>query len=123
MVQGKMKDGLQPTGPVFTFVDVRDVALAHVRAMELPETGGKRFYLVAEHFSNKKIADIIKAEFPQLKKRLPDVESEDDIPQKVYGFDNERSREMLGIEYRSLKTSVVDTVRSILDFDKTGVIG
>jgi nucleoside-diphosphate-sugar epimerase len=124
MVQGKMKDGLQPTGPVFTFVDVRDVALAHVRAMELPEAAAKRFYLVGEHFSNKKIAEVIWEEFPELRERLPDVEGcEDDIPKKVYGFDNKRSREMLGIEYRSLETSVVDTVRSILDFKDAVVIG
>jgi nucleoside-diphosphate-sugar epimerase len=123
MVLGKMRDGLQPTGPVFTFVDVRDVALAHVRAIELPEAGGKRFYLVGEHFSNKKVAEIIRDESPELREKLPDGKScEDDMPQKVYGFDNKRSREVLGIEYRSLKTSVVDTVRSISEFEDADVV-
>ncbi|KAL1838632.1 hypothetical protein VTJ49DRAFT_2469 [Mycothermus thermophilus] len=46
LVSGKMRSGVQPTAPVFTFVDVRDVALAHIRAMTVPEAGGKRFYVV-----------------------------------------------------------------------------
>ncbi|KAI3318831.1 ketoreductase [Xylariaceae sp. AK1471] len=116
MMQGNMKDGLQPTAPVFTWVDVRDVALAHLRAMTLPKAGGNRFYVVGGHFSNKRIADVIRARFPLLKDRLPaDEDTEDDLPSNVYNFDNRKSREVLGIEYRSLDESVVDTVQSILD--------
>lgn len=46
MVLGNMRAGLAPTAPVFTWVDVRDVALAHLRAIQRPEAGGNRFYLV-----------------------------------------------------------------------------
>lgn len=118
MVQGKMKDGLQPTGPVFTFVDVRDVAQAHVRAMSLPEAGGHRWYLVAEHFSNKRLADIIREAHPELADRLPPKDSGvDDLPEKVYGFNNAKSRDILGIKYKTLEESVADTVKSILEFE------
>ncbi|CAJ2503491.1 Uu.00g108850.m01.CDS01 [Anthostomella pinea] len=116
MVQGKMKEALAPTAPVFTFVDVRDVALAHLRAMTLPQAGGNRFYVVGGHFSNKQIADVIRKSFPQLKDRLPlEADTVDDIPDDVYHFDNSKSREVLGLEYTSLERSVVDTVQSILD--------
>lgn len=117
LVQGKMREGLEPTAPVFTFVDVRDVALAHVRAVTRPEAGGKRFYVVGGYFSNKRLSDIIREGFPELQGRLPPVRvAVDDFPDDVYGFDNRRSREVLGIEYRGLEGSVVDTVKSILEW-------
>jgi nucleoside-diphosphate-sugar epimerase len=112
MVQGKFKDGLPPTG-VYLFVDVRDVALAHVKAMEVPAAGGQRFFAVAGYMSNAGIADIIKNNFPDLADKLP-ADPKSDIPEDVYGFDNSKSKEVLGIEYKSFEKSVVDTVKSLL---------
>ncbi|KAI2627161.1 hypothetical protein GGS21DRAFT_492999 [Xylaria nigripes] len=71
ILQGKMKAGLKPMAPVFTWVDVRDVGLAHLRAMTVAEVGGHRFYIVGGHFSNKRIADVILERFPSLADRLP----------------------------------------------------
>ncbi|KAI0376941.1 ketoreductase [Hypomontagnella monticulosa] len=114
MIQGNMKNGLSPTAPVFTFVDVRDVALAHVRAMTIPEAGGNRFYVVGGNFSNKRIADVIRRTYPGLAARLPE-HAQDDMPDDVYGFDNTKSKKVLGLEYTSLDKSIKDTVQSILD--------
>lgn len=112
-----MREGLEPTAPVFTWVDVRDVALAHVRALMRPEAGGKRFYVVGGYFSNKRLADVIRQRHPELVGKLPPEEvARDDFPEDVYGFDNSRSREVLGIEYRGLEESVDDTVVSILEW-------
>lgn len=117
MIQGKMKEKLEPTG-FYSYVDVRDVAMAHVRAMEAPRASGKRFLLMAGYHSNKEIAEIIASLGPEFKKKLPvDLEStEVDIPGpgERYGFSNKRSTEILGISYASLATSVKDTVDSLL---------
>lgn len=114
---GRMRSGLEPTAPVFTWVDVRDVALAHVRAVARPAAGGSRFYVVGGYFSNKRLADIIRAQHPELAAGLPpQEEARDDFPGDVYGFDNRRSREVLGIDYRRLEDSVGDTVGSILEW-------
>jgi nucleoside-diphosphate-sugar epimerase len=114
-----MRDGIHPTAPVFTFVDVRDVALAHVRALTAPEAGGNRFYVVGGFFSNPRLAGIIRRRFPELSGRLPPEEDvEDDFPANHWGFDNERSRKVLGLEYTALERSVVDTVESILRYDE-----
>lgn len=40
------------------WVDVRDVALAHVRALSTPEAGGARFLLAAGVYCNQQIADV-----------------------------------------------------------------
>lgn len=115
-----MKEVLAPTKPVFTWVDVRDVALAHVRAMTVPDAAGKRFYIVSGHFSNKRLADIIKGTHPQLRDLLPGDDAEDDLPADVYQFDNSRSRTILGLQYRDLETSIRDTVDSILAHQSGG---
>ncbi len=70
---GKHKNNLPPTG-AYLWIDVRDVALAHVRAAELPQAAGKRLLITAGHFSNREIADIIGEEFPELREKIPGKE-------------------------------------------------
>lgn len=112
MIQGKMKDKLSPTG-TFIWVDVRDLAIAHVKAIELPEAAGKRFFVTAGYMSNKDIADCIRENFPELKSQLPPEDSQSDMPKDVFKYDNSRSVEVLGLKYRSLNDCVKDTVKSL----------
>ncbi|KAJ5725567.1 uncharacterized protein N7483_006924 [Penicillium malachiteum] len=114
MIQGKFKDGLSPTG-IFIWVDVRDVALAHVRAIEVAEAGGKRFFVVAGYYSNKQVVDAIRETHPQLETKLPSTDVPDDFPSDIYEIDNSRSREILGLKYRHLKDTVSTTVESLLE--------
>lgn len=117
MIQGKMKDKLNPTG-FYTYVDVRDVALAHIKALDAPDASGKRFLLMAGYHSNKEIAQIIANLGPEYKEKLPSnldaIESDIPGPEERYGFSNKRSIDILGISYTSLATSVKDTVESLL---------
>ena len=111
---GKCKEGLTPTA-TFIWVDVRDLALAHVKAAELPIAANKRYFITAGYFSNKEIADIIREEFPDLAKALPpkDTKTGGYPEEGVYKYDNRRTVEELGIKFRGLKESVVDTVKSL----------
>lgn len=113
MIQGKMKDGLAPSG-YFLWVDVRDIALAHVRAMEVPAAAGKRFFCTAGYVDNAAIADAIKEGYPELSRKLPE-KYESDLPKDIYSYDNGRTRNILGIEYRPVKQCVIDTVKSLLE--------
>lgn len=112
MIQEKCTNQLPPTGS-FIFTDVRDLALAHVKAMEVPEAGGKRFLITAGHYSNKEIVEMIRETHPELIPRLP-ADPIDDFPENVYGYDNSASREVLGIDYHSLKECIGDTTTSLL---------
>ena len=114
---GACKNGLMPTG-THLWIDVRDLAEAHVLAAEKPDAAGKRFFLTAGSFSNKEIAEIIRENFPELAKNLPEGEAlkPGDYPEggMPFGFDNSRSKEVLGMKYRTLNSCIVDTVESLL---------
>ena len=114
IMTGKAKQELPPTG-TFIWVDVRDLALAHVKAAELPDAANKRFFITAGYFSNEEIADIVRDNFPDLKDEVPTKGTKGgEYPEGgVYKYDNSRSKEVLGIEYRGLKESIVDTVKSL----------
>lgn len=112
-VQGKVTTNeLPPTG-TYLFVDVRDLALAHVRAIEVPEAGGKRFFMVGGHCSHKRIMDAIRETHPELESKLP-KDPIDDFPVDVYGYDNSRAREVLGMQFRSLRECIGDTTTSLM---------
>lgn len=104
-----------PAPEAFLWVDVREVALAHVLAMEKSKEGAanKRFFIAAGAFSNKELAEIIQGEWPDhMKDKMPDMATID-VAFSFTGYDNSRSKEILGLEYRSLKESVIDTVKSL----------
>lgn len=115
MIQGRTRQtGLPPT-VVYIFADVRDVAMAHVRALEVPEAGGERFLITGGHYSNKIIADTIRQNYPHLSSKLPPVEEiKDDTPSDIYGYNNDKSRLILGLEYRSIHDCIKDTISSLL---------
>ena len=116
-VQGKWKDAVPATGAAFNWVDVRDVATAHVKAgLEVPEAGGRRLFTTAGRFSNRQILDAVRKNFPEYTDRLPgkDVEGGEFPPKdQIYGFDNSETTKLLGIDWISLETSIVDTVKSV----------
>jgi nucleoside-diphosphate-sugar epimerase len=114
IITGKAKESI-PQNTVFLWVDVRDVALAHVKAIELPDAAGKRFFVTAGYFSNKEVTDIIRKNFPELENELPPKDAKGgDYPEGgVFKYDNTRAKEVLGIKFKSLEDSVVDTVKSL----------
>jgi len=113
LIQGKYKDGNLPRSTIFLWIDARDVALAHVRAIEVAEAGGKRLFITAGHYSSKKIADTIRETHPELASKLPD-NAEEDMPADVYQYNNTLGRQVLGIGYRSFKETIADTVNSLI---------
>lgn len=117
LLAGKWKaDGAVPdTGPAFIWIDVRDVAAAHIKAMEVAEAGGKRLFTTAGAFSNRQIYDIVKKRFgDEYADKLPpaDVKGGETAPEdKRYKFDNAETNRILGIKWRTLEESIVDAVK------------
>ncbi|KAJ9611199.1 methylglyoxal reductase (NADPH-dependent) gre2 [Cladophialophora chaetospira] len=114
-IDGSFKEAVPPTGS-WMWVDVRDVALAHVRAIERSEAGGRRFLLVGSYWTNKDLIDVIRGRFPELRRKLPEA-VESDFPEKIFAFDNKTSKEILGLQYNSFENCIVDTVRKLIEID------
>lgn len=112
LILGKWKQGL-PGSVFWHWVDVRDVALAHVRAMTRPEAAGKRFLLCQGKMSNAEIAQIGIEEFPELRSKVPEV-LESDEPTTLFDIDATQSKEVLGIEYRELRVTIVDAIKALI---------
>jgi nucleoside-diphosphate-sugar epimerase len=120
--QGKFKDEIPASG-VHLWVDVRDVAEAHVAAFEKPDAANKRFFVTAGYFSNKEMCQIIKKNFPDFKDLPSDSTPGGDYPEGtpdkgLYSYNNKRSIDILGLKYKTFEQSIVDSVKS---FQKKGL--
>jgi len=111
--------GMEKCGRVMlSVVDVRDVALAHVKAITVKEAAGNRFIVCNTSLWMKDVADILAEKYladgwPIPTEEIPNADAEQNW------FDNTRSQEVLGITYRPLKDSFIDMCESMI---KTGFV-
>ena len=108
------------------YIDVRDVALAHVKALSLPPSSSpseyeKRFLISGGVFSWKEAAAYLAEARPERKERLPSLEGGvGSLPGTVSTIDVALAKERLWLEtYVAWKTTVSDTVDSFLKLEKT----
>ncbi|CAN9388683.1 unnamed protein product, partial [Alternaria alternata] len=92
-------------------------------AFEKPDAANKRFFVTAGYFSNKELCQIIKKNFPEFKDLPSDDTPGGDYPEGtpekgLYGYNNKRSIDVLGLEYKTFEQSIVDSVKS---FQKKGL--
>lgn len=75
----RMLTGALPALPnvMLQVVDVRDVAAAHLRAMDVPEAAGRRFLLSGELMSLRDVADVLRREVPELSGRISRIPAPD----------------------------------------------
>ncbi|KAI1776584.1 NAD(P)-binding protein [Hypoxylon cercidicola] len=118
LLLGANKDEIPPTmNPIFA--DVRDVAFAHVAAMEKPEAAGKRFFITGGYSSNRDMVNIIRKHFPEYHDQLPSESAKGgELPDAVFKFDNGPSKEILGVQYKTLEESIKDTVGAFASIEK-----
>jgi nucleoside-diphosphate-sugar epimerase len=105
----------------FPAVDVRDIALMHIRAMETPESIGKRFIGVDRYLKFVEIAELLKSDHPTYK--IPtriapnllirflaifDKTIRTIVPNlgKHHGASGARAQSVLGIEFRDVRQAV-----------------
>jgi nucleoside-diphosphate-sugar epimerase len=104
-----------PATDVPCWVDVRDVAYAHIKALTVRTAAGDRFLLCAGTYTYDHVVQIIWDKFPALHVSLPSVDDPlKPAPSPPLHFDNKKSVHMLGVDYRSLEDSVYSTVLSLI---------
>ncbi|KAH7106552.1 putative dihydroflavonal-4-reductase [Auriculariales sp. MPI-PUGE-AT-0066] len=121
-LSGQLKE-IAPTG-VHLWIDVRDLAVAHVAPLSVPEAGGQRFFTLADEiYTNQDICDILRKNFPEIKDRVPEGKPGSGLglaPGEYFVGDNSKSKKILGLKYRNLEESIVDTAKTILELEKKG---
>lgn len=98
------------------FVDVKDVAVAHLAAFEEDYTAGKRLYMSNGKFSVQMMLDIINKNFPHLKGKIP-VGNPGSGPKDILMLaktSNEKTRKLLNIHWAPMDKCVIDVVNQIL---------
>ncbi|CAK7900707.1 putative NADPH-dependent methylglyoxal reductase Grp2p [[Candida] anglica] len=97
-------------------IDVRDVATAHIIAIEKIEAIGKRIILKNEDYSNQLILDAINKGVPELRGKI--AIGTPGTKKPLNFFNDQKSRQLLGLNYTSLETSVIETVRQFIKYQK-----
>ncbi|CAK7330921.1 unnamed protein product [Dovyalis caffra] len=93
----------------YRWVDVRDVANAHIYALENPSAVG-RYCLVGTVIHSSEVVKILSKLYPDL--TLPEQCADDEPPMPKYEVSKERA-ENLGVKYTPLEASLKDTIESL----------
>ncbi|XP_063967060.1 uncharacterized protein LOC129279427 [Lytechinus pictus] len=113
-------------------VDVRDVAAGHIAAMKCPEAAGNRHILCGGNMWWNEMGSVLRAEFKSQGYNVPTMlspkifirmaspfmkETKMILPiwNKVSKFDNTRMVEVLKIQPRDLKASLIDMAYSLIE--------
>lgn len=100
-----------------SFIDVRDVAKAHILAFERDDIHEQRLLLVNGRFVGQNIVDIANKHFPNtLRGNIPTGEpgSGEEIIKTLAKNNNEETRRILGFEFIPLEKTVVDSIDQIV---------
>ncbi|RLV95735.1 putative NADPH-dependent methylglyoxal reductase GRP2 [Spathaspora sp. JA1] len=111
IVNKVIKLGSDDTIPEFsgTFIDVRDVARAHIIAFEKEDAINKRLLLISDGFTNEGLALIINKSFPESTVPKGDPIKDSEQLLKVHKYDNSKTKQILGFKFISLENSVIET--------------
>lgn len=105
-----------PVARVSAWIDVRDLAEAHVQALVTPAAGGKRYVPAAdEPFSYQFAADIMKEEFEWARGKVAKGDNEGAKPPQGYRLDGAKLTSEMGVTYRTFRDTVVDLVKQVRD--------
>ncbi|MGK2955607.1 MAG: SDR family oxidoreductase [Solirubrobacterales bacterium] len=127
----RMLDGMPGVPRLgFSFVDVRDVADLHIRAMTSPEAGGQRFISSGPFLWLSEVSEILREGLPEEASKAPtrivpkplvrlmglfdpSIRSViDDIGKEAH-FSVEKAKDVLGWEPRPIEETIVDCGRSL----------
>jgi dihydroflavonol-4-reductase len=115
----------------FTFVDVRDVANLHIRALEFPQAGGQRFIATDQFLWMPEVATTLRERLGDAAKRVPTRVAPNlliramalfdgsirtvvgDLGKRAW-FSSQKARSQLGWNTRPVEDSIEECARSLL---------
>lgn len=106
-----------PPTAFFAFSDVRDVAYAHLAALESPQAAGQRYIVANGPFTYHDIVAIIHRLVPEVREATP-ISNTGEAPLAYYQVSNEKATRELKMAFRSLEETVLDTTYSLLGLQR-----
>ncbi|KAB8229563.1 SDR family oxidoreductase [Aspergillus alliaceus] len=97
------------------YVDVRDVARAHLLAFETDQP--QRFLISAGDFDKQKVCDLLRDKICELKSRVPVGNPGKPSVGEHYEVDCSRARSVLGIEFRSFNETFLDMGHAFMEIE------
>lgn len=100
----------------YNSVDVRDVALASVRALTTPEAAGQRFILSANPLFGNDVAVVAAAAFPAIKGYTPgnpDKAAREKLAGEAVRFDGSKAERVLGFKYVPKDETIRNTLAAL----------
>ena len=114
-------DSPLPPDGMHVYSDVRDLAEAHLRAVTVPEAGGKRFIICQGQVSSQDISDVIRKNIPELRERAPvGVPGGNKLDPNAYTCSSDRAKKILGLSFRSKEETFVDLAKQLLEIEARG---
>ncbi len=115
----------------FSFVDVRDVAECHVRAMEIPEAAGERFLATEGFLWFTEAAEVLRKHFPAYDSQIPKRKIPDFVLKLLAIFQpiykqtvtelgrtrkasNAKASRVLGVKFRTAEDALVASAESLI---------
>lgn len=98
----------------------QDLAFAHYQATFAPGVGNQRILVTRGSNSNQEIADLVREAVPEWDERIPlGKPGNYTLGSDLFQADNTKSKQLLGMTYRSLEETVGDTARNFHALEKT----
>lgn len=116
----------------FSFVDVRDVAECHVKAMEIPAAAGERFIASEDFVWFSEAAAMVREAFPAYDAKIPKRNVPDWLLKVMAVFqpiykqtvtelgrtrraNNTKATRVLGVKFRTAKEALLSSAQSLID--------
>jgi len=97
------------------YIDVRDLARAHILSLTVPAVANQRFLVGGKKYSSQIAVNALKL-VPELKGRLP---KDGDEVEKIARFEDvEEWNNKLGLELRTAEETFGDAARRILELER-----
>jgi nucleoside-diphosphate-sugar epimerase len=100
------------------FVDVRDVAQAHVLALKHDSVIGKRVLLSGGPYTLYDTVKLIAEKYPELKSRLPSLDNTQPETRTISGVDTSTAENDLGLSFISYDKCLFETIDALLEKEK-----
>lgn len=99
------------------YIDVRDLAAVHVKALTTEQASNNRYVLSAGDYDNQEIADILRTEISDegFRKKVPIGQPGHRLAGSHFTTDSARVVEHFGTDFKLLKESVVDLCTQLIE--------